>query len=1334
MAHGKRKRFLSVALCLLMVVGLLTPLSTKRAEAYTYNVTIPKNGRQTKSLSCDAHTINITLTDAYTGLTINKDAWFSYTKSGSKYVVTVPANTSTSSRSGSIHFRDPRTGYNATWELKITQDGKPKPTNTPTPTKKPNTPTPTKKPPTPTKKPATPTPTKKPNTPTPTKKPNTPTPTPKMTASVTTLTFGSGVETKSVTITNQRGTLRADRNTDAMWLTATVNGSSVTFTTTKNTGGARTGTVDITDTGSGQTVRITVKQSAAPTPTPTKKPNTPTPTPKMTASATTLTFGSGVETKSVTITNQRGTLRADRNTDAMWLTATVNGSSVTFTTTKNTGGARTGTVDITDTGSGQTVRITVKQGAAPTPTPTKKPNTPTPTKKPNTPTPTPKMTASATTLTFGSGVETKSVTVTNQKGTLRADRNTDAMWLTATVNGSSVTFTTTQNTGGARTGTVDITDTGSGQTVRITVKQSAAPTPTPTPKMTANITSGSIDGNGGNLVVTITNNRGALRVDRNTDSMWMSASVNGSTVTINASRNPGAARSGSIDITDTGSGQTIRIAVTQGVAPTPTPTKKPNTPTPTPKMTANITSGSIDGNGGNLVVTITNNRGALRADRNTDSMWMSATVNGSTVTINASRNPGAARSGAIDITDTGSGQTIRIAVKQGAAPTPTPTPKLTVNSTSVHIDGNGGSTTVTVTGGQRGTLRVDRLSDAMWLTTSANGASVTFTATENPGTVRTGTVDITDMGSGQTVRITVTQGFASSLPKLVANLTTVSLHGNGDKQNIWIVDGQRGTLRADRNMDAMWLTATVNGSSITFEASSNPGAARTGHVDITDTTTGQSIRITVYQGVFKAPITIVCDQNYKNAPAWGSLLVVYEGNAYGNLPVPPSRGEGFEFAGWYTKSDGGTQITANTIYSDLNQSTIYAHWNINVQFSDYVYLDVDPPVVTAQEGCLFTIPQDVLKDLEAAGEKVIGWSTSMNSGVPDNGTREQYRIPKNLSRDDVSPNVDGVYCISLWAIASGGQSLLDKVGDRLKALYQSAKDKAKKAGEDALRVLLAIEILKHTDLKDLAETLWIDVFNISPQGLIKLLTKYLSESYDPSKNYAYNEGIVKKYPNEFKGAIVSGQGTGQKANLKVGQSTLKDSGCGIIACYNAAYECNKGPYMPDMISKFEKNGLIMCVPSKGALLVAEGILAIAITIWPDNENLKDFLKLYRKGGAGVDPYSLGTALSWYGIGYKSYSVSQIKDFTAVIKDAVDNNKRMKFIVSYRWVYNGVGAHYIYFVTEQKTDPKTGKKTEISVYNSYNTITSTDDMTLDEFINSTLYDKGKATMITGFVIE
>ena len=379
MGKGSNKRVLSVLLCLLMVIGLVAPLSTERAEAAS--VTISKNGTATQSVSYGKTTINVTLKDAYTGLQVYKDSWITYTKSGSTYVVTVAANTGNSQRKGSILFKETRNGVVSTWELKITQAGKPKPTNTPT-----NTPTPTKKPTstpkptnTPTPKPTN-TPTPKPtNTPTP--KPATPTPTPKMTANVTRLTFGSGVESKSVRITaGQKGSLRVDRNSNAMWLTVTVSGSSVTFTTTKNTGAARTGTVDITDTGSGQTVRITVTQGAAPTPTPT---NSPTPTPKLTANTTTVTIAGAGGQQSIRITaGQKGTLRVDRNSNAAWVTATVNGSSVTIKASRNPGAARTGVIDITDTGSGQTIHVTVKQGVAPTPT-----NTPTPTPT-NTPAPT----------------------------------------------------------------------------------------------------------------------------------------------------------------------------------------------------------------------------------------------------------------------------------------------------------------------------------------------------------------------------------------------------------------------------------------------------------------------------------------------------------------------------------------------------------------------------------------------------------------------------------------------------------------------------------------------------------------------------------------------------------------------------------------------------------------------------------------------------------------------------------------------------------------------------------------------------------------------------------
>ena len=342
MGKGSNKRFLSVLLCLLMVIGLVAPLSTERAEAAT--VSISKNGSVSQSVSYGKTTINVTLKDAYPGLQVYKDSWITYTKSGSTYVVTVAANTDYTQRNGSILFKETRDGKVSTWELKIKQSGKPKPTNTPT-----NTPTPTKKPT---------------NTPKPTA-----TPTPKMTANVTTVTIDGNGGSQSVRITaGQTGTLRADRNSNAMWLTASVNGSSVTFSATKNTGAARTGTVDITDTGSGQTVRITVKQGAAPTPTPT---NSPTPTPKMTVNTTSVSFGADAESKVVTITAGRtGSLSVS---SVSWIIPSMNGSTVTLYAQKNTGGYRSGTITITDNGSKQSVTISVSQKAAPTPTPTPKP-------------------------------------------------------------------------------------------------------------------------------------------------------------------------------------------------------------------------------------------------------------------------------------------------------------------------------------------------------------------------------------------------------------------------------------------------------------------------------------------------------------------------------------------------------------------------------------------------------------------------------------------------------------------------------------------------------------------------------------------------------------------------------------------------------------------------------------------------------------------------------------------------------------------------------------------------------------------------------------------------
>lgn len=559
MGKGSNKKFLSVLLCLLMVIGLVAPLSTEKAEAAS--VTISKNGSVSQSVSYGKTTINVTLKNAYTGLQVYKDSWITYTKSGSTYVVTIAANTGYTQRNGSILFKETRDGKVSTWELKIKQSGKPKPTNTPTPTKKPkptNTPT------------NTPTPTKKPTS---TPKP-TATPTPKMTANVTTVTIDGNGGSQSVRITaGQTGTLRADRNSNAMWLTASVNGSSVTFTATKNTGAARTGTVDITDTGSGQTVRITVKQGAAPTPTPT---DTPTPTPKMTVNTTSVSFGADGESKVVTITAGRtGSLSV---TSVSWIIPSMNGSTVTLYAQKNTGGYRSGTITITDNGSKQSVTISVSQKAAPTPTPTPKP----------TATPIPKLSASKTSLFFPAVGGTDSFSVFNRVGTLRVDRNPDSMWFTASLNVSTVTIEIKEQNLATteRVGYVDVTDTGTGQSIRITVRQIGSPAPIP--HLSVSPSNIYVTAYGGEQELTVTGASGLVIVDVKPEN----AGIDKSKIKVEAGKvtfsvNPSLfldPREWTMTITDPESKETIKVKIRQAGAPQPTSTPSPvPTSTPTPK-------------------------------------------------------------------------------------------------------------------------------------------------------------------------------------------------------------------------------------------------------------------------------------------------------------------------------------------------------------------------------------------------------------------------------------------------------------------------------------------------------------------------------------------------------------------------------------------------------------------------------------------------------------------------------------------------------------------------------------------------------------------------------
>ncbi len=54
-----------------------------------------------------------------------------------------------------------------------------------------------------------------------------------------------------------------------------------------------------------------------------------------------------------------------------------------------------------------------------------------------------------------------------------------------------------------------------------------------------------------------------------------------------------------------------------------------------------------------------------------------------------------------------------------------------------------------------------------------------------------------------------------------------------------------------------------------------------------------------------------------------SMSVTFD-NAIGTLPVPTL--DGYDFAGWYTLSSGGTAVNASTVYKTASDSTVYATW------------------------------------------------------------------------------------------------------------------------------------------------------------------------------------------------------------------------------------------------------------------------------------------------------------------------------------------------------------------------------------------------------------------------
>ena len=120
-----------------------------------------------------------------------------------------------------------------------------------------------------------------------------------------------------------------------------------------------------------------------------------------------------------------------------------------------------------------------------------------------------------------------------------------------------------------------------------------------------------------------------------------------------------------------------------------------------------------------------------------------------------------------------------------------------------------------------------------------------------------------------------------------------------------------------------------------------------------------------------------------------SKVVVY-GSTYGSLATPSRTG--YTFAGWYTSSSGGTQVTATTKVTQHQNHTIYAHWSVNSYTVTYNYSANGGSSATKTSANVnYGSNVDLSVNAYKSGYTFVGWNTNRDatSGL------SSYTMPYN---------------------------------------------------------------------------------------------------------------------------------------------------------------------------------------------------------------------------------------------------------------------------------------------------------------------------------------------------
>lgn len=772
---------------------------------------------------------------------------------------------------------------------------------------------------------------------------------------------------------------------DKSWITVTVNNTneSVTIKAPKNTGSKRTGTVTVTDKGNGSTFKISVTQNAAPTPTPTKKVSKPTatntPIPKLQISQTTLPFSNSKGSKTVTLSNRMGdvTIEYDKNTSS-WVTAAGGGDSYTITVKENLNTSpRSGEVVFIDTKTGNSVSVTITQDAAPTPTP--KPtatSSPTPSPKPtNTPTPRAKLAIEASPKTFPHEGSSQTIKLTNRVGDITVEyTGSTNSWATVSGGGDSYTVSVAKNSSyDVRNGQIVFLDTKTGDSVVVAISQkgsprpTATPSPTPTPKFAVAPTGFDVDNKGGSKTFTLSNQKGDITVDydQNTSS-WVTVSGGGNSYVINVKENKKyEKRTGKVVFIDSATGESVRVSINQGAAPTPTPT-------PELKLKNRLKSFGYEGS--EQKVELLNVKGEITIEyaEGTES-WVTVSGGGNIYTISVDRYLEIGdRTGMFAFIDKSTGQVEKVYIRQ------TGVEKLSISDHELEFPYEGEKKNIKIYHAIGDvSIGYGEENQKKWITVSGEGGLYTIVVSENIKNYdRTAEITFVDQLTGQKVIVNVHQKEAPTR-KLTASKYDLVFPAGGLTETISFTNVVGELSYEFDKVDLPWVHVAGTGDMRLVTVDRNDQyEIRSGRIIFIDPQSGQYVILNITQECNPKPEVMPVKFVH-----YGSVFEVINQipSKTIRLPMEPER-HGYTFLGWFTTEKGG-QVVKATDKVDHFIDTIYAHWRsdkarlircyLNYPGAEEVYLDG-----YAEVGENYDLPLNVRRE----GYMFLGWYTEKSGG------------------------------------------------------------------------------------------------------------------------------------------------------------------------------------------------------------------------------------------------------------------------------------------------------------------------------------------------------------------